>query len=294
MALTQSHFRFGENSGTESTHPFLAAEDTAVSREVGAAGQFLLRICVQNDAAGAANNLALQWQYRRLDVAGGDSGWLDVTTTSAVVRTGATAVFTNGANCTQRLSGTGTFEASGAGCTHDGTSGGAANDVVASGNTETLIGLQLIAADVDMEDRVQLRVVQVGGTPLGAYTAVPEVTVLPQTQALLAQGDNGPGLLQTGTRTTGPRPPARLRVDFPMSAATRDDPATTFTAGIQRFAGGQWVHDFSLSFVGGTTNPKTGLPREAFLWADGILPDTDYRGFLDLPATYNIGAILSW
>jgi hypothetical protein len=120
----------------------------------------------------------MQWQYRLTPKATGVPGnWTDITTTSAVVRTGATGVFANGANCTKRLSGTGTFESSAAGCTHDGSAGGAANDIVASGNSETEIGLQLINADVAVGDVVELRVVGTSGVAFGTYAQTPAILV---------------------------------------------------------------------------------------------------------------------
>jgi hypothetical protein len=72
---------------------------------------------------------------------------------------------------------TGTFESSGAGCTHDGSAGGAACDIVTGGRAEFLIGVQLLGADVDQGDKVEVRVIGASGVPFGAYTAVPTVTV---------------------------------------------------------------------------------------------------------------------
>jgi hypothetical protein len=176
MALTQSHFRFGLAELAESTHGWHAAEDFGIMIAPGRA--FLCRACVQNDASGASNNLVMQWQYRHTSKATGIAGdWTNITTTSAVARTGATTVFANGANCTKRLSGTGTFEASAAGCTHDGSAGGAANDIVASGNSETEIPLQIINADTAVGDLVELRVVGTSGVAFGTYSQVPSILV---------------------------------------------------------------------------------------------------------------------
>jgi hypothetical protein len=176
MALTQSHFRFGLAELAESTHGWHAAEDFGIMLAPGRA--FLCRACVQNDASGASNNLVMQWQYRHTPKATGIAGdWTNITTTSAVVRTGATGVFANGANCTKRLGGTGTFEASAAGCTHDGSAGGAANDIVASGNSETEIPLQIINADTAVGDLVELRVVGTSGVAFGTYAQTPSIIV---------------------------------------------------------------------------------------------------------------------
>jgi hypothetical protein len=174
MALTLSHFRFGEASGTESTHPWLAAEDRGIMLPPGR--PILARATVQADATGQAN-CVMQWQRRLLRAGAVVSDWADVTTTSSVVRTGATAVFANGANCTKRLSGTGTFEATAAGCTHDGSAGGAANDIAANGNSETLIGIQIIGADTAIGDDIELRITRGGVTLLNAYAVVPTIRV---------------------------------------------------------------------------------------------------------------------
>jgi hypothetical protein len=56
MPVTQSHYRWGGNSGTESSHPFLAAEDTPITLEAGVT--VLLRIGLQCGAAELESNLA--------------------------------------------------------------------------------------------------------------------------------------------------------------------------------------------------------------------------------------------
>lgn len=292
MALTQSHYRFGIASGTESTHGFLAAEDTPISLAV--ATQFLLRFCVQANATGL-NNVDNEFQYR---LNGG--AWTNVTTTSAVARTGATAVFANAANCTKRLSGTGTFETTGAGCTHTGVSGGANNDIVANGNSETLIGMQIIAADVDMGDEIEFRLTRDGGLLMDTYAVIPKITVLPQTQVVLAQQNRGPATginrLASGSRNIGARGIRRIRFDFPLQASQRDDAGTVFSAGIERSTDGgtNWQPDVEMSWSGGRTDPKTGLPIEPWLILSSPEPNVLYRGWLDLPAQLNIGCVASW
>src|SRR3990167_7784468 len=68
-----------------------------------------------------------------------------------------TTVFANGADLTKRLSGTGTFESSGDGGTHDGLSGGAQNDIAASGNSETECAMQIVSGDVAHNDVIEFR-----------------------------------------------------------------------------------------------------------------------------------------
>lgn len=174
MPLTQSHYRFGIAELAESTHGWKAAEDKPIMLPPGE--PFLLRFCVQADATGL-NNVDNEFQFRQLRGGVEIVGWTNITTSSSVVRTGVTTVFTNGQNCTKRLSGTGTFEASAAGCTHDGTSGGASNDIVANGCSETEIGLQILNADTAIGDLIEFRLTRDGGTLLDAYAVTPSVRV---------------------------------------------------------------------------------------------------------------------
>jgi hypothetical protein len=188
MAVSQSHYRFGADSGTESTYPFLAAEDTGISFAPGVT--FLLRICLQCDTT-LQSNIAPEFQYNR-----NGAGWNPITTTSSVARAVTTAVFANAANTTKRLSGTGTFEATSQGCTHDGIAGGAQFDIVASGNGETVCAIQLLAPDVVDGDTIQFRLTRDGGILLGSYPVTPTLTVSILNPALMgavsAQGAFAP------------------------------------------------------------------------------------------------------
>lgn len=174
MALSQSHYRFGVAELLEATHGWLAAEDKPIM--LPPARPFLARACIQADAVGL-NNCVMQWQRRLLRGGAVQSDWTDIATTGTVVRTGTTTVFANGANCTKRLAGSGTFEASAAGCTHDGSAGGAANDILALGCSETEIGLQIMGADTVVGDVIELRVTRGGATLIDAYVVVPEIRV---------------------------------------------------------------------------------------------------------------------
>jgi len=171
MALTLSHFRFGINELLEATHGWHAAEDTSPASGVIALDTtFLLRFCVQANATGLSN-VDNEFQYRR-----NGGTWTNITTTSTFVRAVA-SVLVNGANTTKRLSGTGTFESSSAGVTTDGTSGGTANDIVASGNSETECSLQLRSADVVGGDVLDFRLTRDGGILLDTYAVVPSLTI---------------------------------------------------------------------------------------------------------------------
>src|SRR3990170_7265894 len=168
--LRQTHFRFGKDDGTESAHTFWQLEDVNHSQFITADWTFLLRFTEQNVGSTAAANTDAQFQYNH-----NGAGWVDITTTSSVVKAVAVAAFTNGQACTKRLSGTGTFETSGAGCTEDGSSGGTANDIVASGNSETEAGLQIVFADVANNDTIQLRFTSPDWTV--TYTITPTLTI---------------------------------------------------------------------------------------------------------------------
>jgi hypothetical protein len=169
MALTQSHYRFGVDSGTESTHTWHAAENTTAAIPVDTT--FLLRFNVQATGGVAHANIVPQFQYNL-----NGAGWANITTTSSVARAVAAVALTNGGNCTKRLSGTGTFETTGAGQTEDGLSGGTANDIAANGCSETECGLILRSADLVNGDVVQFRVATTP-TAITTYAQVPQVTV---------------------------------------------------------------------------------------------------------------------
>ncbi len=178
--VRQTHFCFGKDDGTESTHTFWQNEDTNHSQLVDTNWTFLLRFTEQESGGTAAANTDAQFQYNK-----NAAGWVNITTTSSVVKAVAVGAFTDGANCTKRLNGTGTFELSGAGCTEDGLSGGTANDIAASGNSETEAGLQVVAADVAHNDTIQFRFTSPDWTI--TYTITPTLTVT-KTQ-LSAVGD---------------------------------------------------------------------------------------------------------
>lgn len=151
--LHTTHYRFGIDELAESTHGWYAAEDANPAQGVIGYGVFLLRFNVQETGGTAAGNVDNQFQCR---LNGG--AWQNVTTTSTIVRAVAAIPFTNGQDATKRLSGTGTFEASGDGCTEDGLSGGPQNDIAASGCSETECGLQIQDADVIGGDVIEFQI----------------------------------------------------------------------------------------------------------------------------------------
>src|SRR3990167_2774233 len=169
--LHATHFRFGIDELAENTHGWHAAEDVNPGAGVIAVDTtFLLRFTVQETGGTAAANTDNQFQCR-LNV----GTFQNITTTSTIVKAVVSVAFTNGQACTKRLSGTGTFETSGAGCTEDGSSGGTANDIVASGNSETEAGLQVVFADVANNDTIQFRFRSPDWTV--TYTVTPTLTI---------------------------------------------------------------------------------------------------------------------
>jgi hypothetical protein len=151
--LHATHYRFGVNELAESTHGWHAAEDANPAKGVIANDTtFLLRFTVQETGGTAAGNTDQQFQVSK-----NGGAFQNITTTSSIVKAVTTTVFANGADLTKRLSGTGTFESSGDGGTHDGLSGGAQNDIAASGNSETECALQIVGADVADNDALTFR-----------------------------------------------------------------------------------------------------------------------------------------
>lgn len=168
--LRQTHFRFGKDDGTEAAHTFWQNEDVDHTQFITADWTFLLRFTEQEAGGTAAANTDAQFQYNK-----NGAGWVDITTISSVVKAVAVNAFTNAQACTKRLSGTGTFETSGAGCTEDGSSGGTANDIAASGNSETEAGLQVVFANVANNDTIQFRFTSPDWTV--TYSITPTLTI---------------------------------------------------------------------------------------------------------------------
>lgn len=168
--LRQTHFRFGKDDGTESAHTWWQNVDVNHTQLITADWTFLLRFTEQETGNTAASNTDAQFQYNK-----NGAGWVDITTTSVVVKAVAVNAFTNGQACTKRLTGTGTFETTGAGCTEDGSSGGTANDIVALGNSETEAGLQVVAAQVANNDTIQFRFTSPDWTV--SYDVTPTLTI---------------------------------------------------------------------------------------------------------------------
>src|SRR3990167_6001615 len=184
--LRGDYFRFGVDERAESTHGWYAAEDVNPSH-TWAWAVFLLRFNEQEKGGTAAGNTDAQFEYRK-----NAGAWTAITTSSANVRAVAAVAFTNGQDATKRLSGIGTFESSGDGCTEDGLSGGVQNDIAASGNSETEAGLQIVFADIANNDTIQLRFRSPDWTI--TYTITPTLTItVPQNVLVIPTPISGIG-----------------------------------------------------------------------------------------------------
>lgn len=194
MAISLTHYRFGINELAESTHGWHANEDTNPAAGVIAVDTtFLLRFTSQCDGT-ALSNVDCEFQVRK-----NGGAYQNITTSSTIVKAVAATPLTNGGNCTKRLSGTGTFESSGAGQTTDGTSGGTANDIVANGNSETECGLQIVGTDVVSGDVLDFRLTRDGGTLYDTYSVVPSLTVAEPVSGSLNSSIGNVTLSATGT-----------------------------------------------------------------------------------------------
>lgn len=184
MAVTQSHYRFGIDQGTESTHGWYAPEDTSPAAGTIRPGlTFLLRFCLQCDGT-LQSNIDPEFQYRK-----NGGTWTNITTSSTVVKAVTPTCWADAANTTQRLSGTGTFESSSNGCTVDGVAGGANFDIVANGNGETECALQLVPADVTFGDLIEFRLTRDGGVLIDTYAVTPSVQIAePVSRPRIARG----------------------------------------------------------------------------------------------------------
>ena len=200
--LHQRHYRFGVNSGTESTHGWHGDIDTPVVLPTSTS--FLLRFAVwEEGAAPVANALNTYQQFQCRKNAG---AWQNITTTSTICRAITTTVFTNGQTTTQQLGAHGTFESSNAGCTHDGSSGGNQNDIPASGSSETEACLQLQSADLGSGDVVDFRLTVTYNTSLTTivYDVTPSLTVNEPSASESGSPSRSPSLSESRSPSLSP------------------------------------------------------------------------------------------
>src|SRR6188768_3338556 len=110
MAVTQAHYRFGINSGTEANHGWHAAEDTnPAPGTIAVDTTFLLRFALFCNTTAQAN-VDPEFQYRK-----NGGTWTQITTSTANVKAVTPATWANGADTTIRLTTQGTTDAANAG-----------------------------------------------------------------------------------------------------------------------------------------------------------------------------------
>jgi hypothetical protein len=152
VALRQAAFQFYADDGTESTSTPLADTNVGITRQIDAS-TFLIRFLIQSDDGTVASNTVPQFQFQR-----NGGSWVNITDASSFIRAVTTTVFSNGQDCTQRLGGTGAFDANNDGCTHTGDAGGAQMDIAANGNNETICAVQLVPAQLQADDVIGIRI----------------------------------------------------------------------------------------------------------------------------------------
>jgi hypothetical protein len=130
---------------------------------------FRARIVVQESAGGAANNVTLQWQYRK-----NGGTWTNITTTTSNVKAVSSSYFSNLDDTTQQI-GSGTFITDNDGFCDTGSCGGTA-DFLGNDELETEINLQIVSTDVSDGDTIELRV-EAGTGYTHTDTQIPSITV---------------------------------------------------------------------------------------------------------------------
>lgn len=173
-AWNQVAFRGRNDDGSETTATWKATQGTNWTQAVNV--NFRVRLEVQETAACGKNNVVWQLQYNLAA-----AGWVNVTTTSSVVRKSDSPNVTDGVGTTDQLTaGTGTFQG-GSGTTGgfddgNGAAGGASMDLAASGHSEAEFCVQILSADVTDAQTLQLRITD-NGTAFAAYGSTPTITV---------------------------------------------------------------------------------------------------------------------
>jgi hypothetical protein len=188
MATNQLAFRGRNDDGNETTATFKAAQNVAWVQHVDT--NFRVRFLMQQSVA-LINNLDIQLQY---SLNGG--AFTNVTATSNVVRSSASANLADAANLTSQLTGgTGTFIGATGFDEVNGICGGTAMDVTATGQFETEFCVQLRGADVVNGDTIQLRTINSDtGTAWETYTQTASMTaaesasITPGVGSILAAG----------------------------------------------------------------------------------------------------------
>lgn len=169
----QDSYRGRNDDNNEASATWKAAANTDWLQAVDT--KFRVRFLVQETSgAGHSPTLTLQLQYRLNGVGG---SWTNVTASSSVVKAIDSTWLSHGMDTTQQVGG-GSFVTNNNWVEDvDGTTD-ASGAFGASYEAEAEFCLQIVGADVDDGDMVELRVVnESGDTALDAYTKTPEIGV---------------------------------------------------------------------------------------------------------------------
>lgn len=257
-SLSQVAFRGRYFSGTESGAGWHAAENTGWNQGQGT--RFRVRFEVA-ETAGAAENVAVKLQYNL-----NGAGWVDVTTTSAVIRaiSGGLGSPADGANTTDQLTTAATAFVAG-----EYSEDGVANTVLPSINnshTEFEFSLQLIDADVAPTDSVQLRLVRSSGTILEAYAQIPTITVVEPSflqTSWRGRNDDGDEINATWKAAQEVGWFQEVDIGFRVRLVYEDDggEGTTILNSLQyRINGGPWTTDAGVIAAFDSPNVATNDP----------------------------------
>ena len=170
MALAQTQFRFGQNSGNEATHGWIAPQNQNIVYAPDTT--FLLRFNIQNlDTEQASGPPFIVQLYRSLN-----AGVKTLVAVGQPVVIPVASVLTEDADCTQRLTGgTGAFLADNDGQTEAATAGSGTISLGAGACTEVECSLQIVSAGVAHGDTLDFYI-YVNGVQVTA-TDTPRVVV---------------------------------------------------------------------------------------------------------------------
>ena len=166
-------FEFFNDNGTDETDSTVAGagRNGTLDMGVGAANQKLIRIQLHNDNDKVGTE-TFNWEYNNTTQT---TGWLPISTGSAHIRAVDSTKLTDGEDCTNRLTTrAGVFVANNNGVSEDGA--GTSYSHTATYYSEQLLSFYLVAADVDDNDVIEIRVVEVSADTI-TYTNTPDLTV---------------------------------------------------------------------------------------------------------------------
>jgi hypothetical protein len=143
-----------------------------------------LRFLIQEYNGGMASNIALKLQRNW----SGGGGWVDVTTSSSVVKAVAHPYIADGSDCTQQI-GAGSFLSNNDGFSEDGTCGGSVLDFAGNDETEVEFMVEIIGSDVTTGQTIDFRVVQTDDTIMDNYNHTPTVTIIDPVYTTLGSSD---------------------------------------------------------------------------------------------------------